>query len=65
MNTTDVQIHNLSDDDRLLYDEGLISIDGKPTSDGWEILKGIVLNEKKSALVQLVKEIKAKKEGEQ
>lgn len=62
MNTTDVKIHNMSEDDKLLYQEDMIDLDGMPTSNGWEILKGIVLAEKKSALVELVKAIKADKE---
>jgi hypothetical protein len=65
MNTTDVKVHNLSADDRLLYEAGLISIDKIPTTDGWEILKGIVLEKNKLALVELVKKVNASKEKEE
>ncbi len=66
MNLTinDVKVHKMSKDDRLLYDAGIIDIDGKPTTSGWEILKGIVLTDYKEKLIALVKEINAEKEQE-
>lgn len=64
MNTiseTDIKISKLSEDDRLLYDAGWADYDGKPTSTGWEILKGIVFDANKTALIELAKTVIASK----
>lgn len=57
----DVQVAKLSADDRLLYDEGLINVDGTPTTAGWDLLKMVVFDANKDGVVALVKTVKAAK----
>lgn len=57
MTHEDVQISKLNADDRLLYDSGLMFLDGSLTDEGWELMKDMVLEEKKAGLVALVKSV--------
>lgn len=53
----DIRVSKLIKDDRTLYEAGWCDLDGFPTSTGWEILKGIVFDANKKALVDLAKSV--------
>jgi hypothetical protein len=59
----EVKYIKLSADEKVLHEAGMISLDGKVTSEGWELLKQEVLNANKAAMVKLATEINANRKA--
>ena len=64
LSETDVKISKMSEDDRLLYENGLIDEDCKSTNTGWSFMRETIFNANKKDLVRLVKSVKVSKAAE-
>lgn len=57
----DMKVSEMDEDDRLLYDAGLIDEDKFINTSGWEMLKVVMMRKHKKDLVDVVKKINASK----
>lgn len=64
LTTDDLEYVKLAADDRLLFDNGLIYLNGSPTESGWQMMKQAVFDANKADLVKSVKAIKKVKASE-
>ena len=55
----DVQVSDLSEDDRILYTEGIINLDGSPTTAGWDLVRLALFEDKKADVIKTVKKVVA------